>query len=63
MTFSVDLNGKRTLPLAAVESITIAPMHGWAGHVKAGQYLKLTDPRGRQCGDLDRKSTRLNSSH
>ena len=52
MVFSVDLNGKRTLPLKAIESVTIEPMHGWAGRLQAGQYLKLTDPRGRQCGDL-----------
>ena len=52
MTFSVDLNGKKTLALTAVDAVTIAPMHGWAARVKAGQYLKLTDPRGRQCGDL-----------
>lgn len=52
MGLSVDLNGKMTLALKAVESHTIEPMHGWAGRLKAGQYLCLTDPRGRQCGDL-----------
>lgn len=52
MAFTVDLNGKRDLGLEPVSSIVIEPMTGWAGLVKAGQYLKLTDPRGRQCGDL-----------
>ncbi|WP_181702105.1 DUF1989 domain-containing protein [Chthonobacter albigriseus] len=50
--FSVDLNGKKTLPLKTVASHVIAPMTGWAGILKAGQYIRLTDPRGRQCGDF-----------
>lgn len=52
MPITVDLNGKKTLALEPVRSEVIAPMMGWAGLVKAGQYLRLLDPRGRQCGDL-----------
>lgn len=52
MSFEVDLNGKATLPLTSVQSNVIPPQRGWAGRVKAGQYIRLTDPRGRQCGDF-----------
>jgi uncharacterized protein len=52
MTFTVDLNGKKHLALSPVKSTVIEPMTGWAGLVKAGRYIRLTDPRGRQCGDL-----------
>ena len=52
MTFTVDLNGKKKLALEAISSEVIEPMMGWAAEIKAGQYLRLTDPRGRQCGDF-----------
>lgn len=52
MQFSVDLNGKKQLALKSVKQVTIAPMMGWADRLTAGQYIKLTDPRGRQCGDF-----------
>ena len=52
MAFEVDLNGKATLALASVRSEVIAPMMGWAGLVEAGQYIRVTDPRGRQCADF-----------
>jgi uncharacterized protein YcgI (DUF1989 family) len=52
MTFSVDLNGKRQLVMKTISSTVIEPMMGWASLVKEGQFLKLTDPRGRQCGDF-----------
>ncbi|WP_334176335.1 urea carboxylase-associated family protein [Pseudoxanthobacter sp.] len=48
----MDLNGKATLALSSVRSEVIQPMTGWAGVVKAGQYIRLTDPHGRQCGDF-----------
>jgi len=51
-SFSVDLNGKKNLVLHTLSSEIIEPMHGWAKLVKAGQFIKLTDPCGRQCGDL-----------
>ena len=31
---------------------TIAAMTGWAGPLKAGQFVRITDPRGRQCADF-----------
>jgi len=52
MPFSVDLNGKFQLPLRIVDSFVVAPMMGWAHELKAGQYIRLTDPRGKQCGDF-----------
>lgn len=52
MTFTVDLSGKAHLPLETVAEQTIAPMMGWAGEVRAGQFIKVTDPRGRQCADF-----------
>ena len=52
MTVTVDLNGKRSLGLAVVASHVIAPMTGWAGAVKAGQFLRVTDPRGKQAADF-----------
>jgi uncharacterized protein YcgI (DUF1989 family) len=52
LSFTVDLNGKRSLSLEPVETVTIAPMTGWAKLVRAGQFLRLTDPRGKQCGDF-----------
>jgi uncharacterized protein len=52
MAFAVDLNGKSNLPLTGVQSDVIAPTMGWAGLVKAGQYIRVTDPKGRQCADF-----------
>jgi uncharacterized protein YcgI (DUF1989 family) len=52
MGLSVDLNGKKSLVLEPVRSETIPAMHGWAGELKAGQFLKVTDPRGRQAADF-----------
>jgi len=48
----VDLNGKKTLALKVIRSSVIKPMHGWAGEVKSGQYIRIMDPRGRQCADF-----------
>jgi uncharacterized protein YcgI (DUF1989 family) len=48
----LDLNGKKTLALRILRSEVIPPMHGWAGEVKAGQYIRVLDPRGRQCADF-----------
>lgn len=52
MTFTVDLNGKGHLGLETVAEHTIAPMMGWAGELRAGQFIKVVDPRGRQCADF-----------
>lgn len=52
MTFEVDLNGKMIMQLRPVETHIIPPMMGWAGLVKAGQFVKVLDPRGRQCADF-----------
>jgi uncharacterized protein YcgI (DUF1989 family) len=52
MTFELDLNGKSTLALGAIHSTVIPPTMGWAGLVKAGQYIRITDPRGKQCADF-----------
>ena len=52
MTFEVDLNGKQMLPLETVKTHLIKPSHGWSGLVKAGQFIKVMDPRGRQCADF-----------
>jgi uncharacterized protein YcgI (DUF1989 family) len=52
MTFEVDLFGKTKLALSTVRSDVVPRMKGWAGLVKAGQYLRLTDPCGRQAGDF-----------
>src|SRR4029453_18778819 len=48
----VDLNGNKRLALKPVRSDVIEPMYGWAGEVKAGQYIRVLDPRGRQCADF-----------
>ncbi len=63
MTFEVDLNGKRVLALNTVSTATIPPKFGWAGPVKAGEYIKLSDPRGRQCGDFWAFNARDMSEH
>jgi uncharacterized protein len=48
----IDLNGKKSLRLRVLQSETIAAMTGWAGPLKAGQFVRITDPRGRQCADF-----------
>lgn len=52
MTFEVDLYGKRTLSLDTVHSHMIPASNGWAGLLKAGQFIRVSDPRGRQCADF-----------
>ncbi len=52
MAFEVDLLGKRVLRLHPVLSQLIPPSEGWAGLVKAGQYIRVQDTRGRQCADF-----------
>ena len=52
MSMTVDLNGKRQLSLAPFASHVIAAKHGWAGVVKAGQFIKVTDPCGKQAADF-----------
>jgi uncharacterized protein len=52
VTLTVDLNGKRSLDLTAIASQVIAPMTGWAGLLKAGQFIRVTDPRGKQAADF-----------
>jgi uncharacterized protein len=49
MAFEVDLYGKKTLRLDSVHAHTIPTSMGWAGLVKACQYIRVSDPRGRQC--------------
>jgi uncharacterized protein len=63
MTFEVDLNGKKQLVLRRVSIETIPPRFGWAGRVTAGHYVKLTDPRGRQCADVWAFNARDVSEH
>lgn len=48
----VDLNGKRQLRLETVASFVIPPQRGWAQDLRANQFIKVEDPRGRQCGDF-----------
>ncbi len=50
--FDVDLNGKKRLPLTPVESTVIAARTGWSHLLKAGQYLRVTDPLGKQAADF-----------
>lgn len=52
MAIEVDLNGKQLLKLDVVKSHVIEPMMGWAGEVKEGQFIRVVDPRGRQCADF-----------
>ena len=52
MAVQVNLNGKSLLTLDVVKSHTIAPMMGWAGAVKAGQFIRIVDPKGKQCADF-----------
>ena len=52
MSIEVDLNGKKLLRLDVVNSHIIPPMMGWAGEVKEGQFVRVVDPRGRQCADF-----------
>lgn len=50
--FSVDLNGKRSLPLRRVHAHTIPAMGGWSGKLSAGQFIRVIDPRGKQAADF-----------
>ena len=50
--FAVDLNGKYRLALAPVATSVIAAKTGWAAPLRAGQYLKITDPCGKQAADF-----------
>ena len=50
--FPVDLNGKKSLALRAIKSEVIAAMTGWSGRLAAGQYIRVTDPCGKQAADF-----------
>lgn len=49
---TLDLNGKRTITLAPVQSVVIPAMGGWSGRLEAGQFIRVTDPRGKQAADF-----------
>ena len=51
----VDVRRETRTPDAPVATLTLQPTATWRGH-RAGQYVQVSV-------DLDRKSTRLNSSH
>jgi uncharacterized protein YcgI (DUF1989 family) len=51
-TLEVDLNGKRRLQLHLVQSVVVAAKTGWAERLMAGQFLRITDPFGKQAGDF-----------
>ncbi|MCW5771206.1 MAG: urea carboxylase-associated family protein [Rhodospirillaceae bacterium] len=52
MTIDVDLNGKKSLALAPVANIEIPAKGHWAGMLKAGQFIRITDPCGKQAADF-----------
>ncbi len=65
---TVDLNGKRQLRLETVAAFVIPPQRGWAHELRANQFIKVEDPRGRQCGDFwafnkDDVSEHLSATH
>ena len=49
---SLDLNGKLTLRARLVRGAVAAAGTGWADTVRAGQFLKIIDPHGKQAGDF-----------
>jgi uncharacterized protein len=48
----VDLNGKRKLALSVMRNMHIPAMSGMAFMMKAGEFLRLTDPKGKQPADF-----------
>ncbi len=48
----IDLNGKRRLALDGVHQAVVAARTGWAMVLRAGQFLRITDPCGKQAGDF-----------
>ena len=48
----VDLNGKKILKLAVKQKMVIAATEGLALGLKAGEYIQLTDPNGKQPADF-----------
>jgi uncharacterized protein len=52
MTIDVDLNGKKTLSLETVRHDVIEAKGNWASELRADQFIKVTDPRGKQAVDF-----------
>jgi uncharacterized protein YcgI (DUF1989 family) len=52
MTMEVDLNGKKILTLETVRRDVIAARGKWACELKAGQFVKVVDPCGKQAADF-----------
>jgi uncharacterized protein YcgI (DUF1989 family) len=52
MAVDVDLNGKKTLQLNPVAHTVIEAKGRWSGVLKAGQFIKVTDPCGKQAADF-----------
>ena len=52
MTIDVDLNGKKTLSLKTVRHDVIEAKGNWASELRAGQFIKVTDPCGKQAVDF-----------
>ena len=50
--FEIDLNAKKKLPLREVRSAVIPAKGGWGHPLKAGQFIRVTDPCGKQAGDF-----------
>jgi len=50
--FEVDLNGKRKLLLREIRSAVIPAKGGWGHPLNAGQFIRVTDPCGKQAGDF-----------
>ncbi len=48
----LDLNGKLTLRARLVRGAVVAARTGWADTVRAGEFLKIVDPHGKQAGDF-----------
>lgn len=47
-----DLNGKLSLRLRLVRDAVLAARTGWADTLRAGEFLKIVDPNGKQAGDF-----------
>src|ERR1700757_1704747 len=52
MGIDVDLNGKKILSLETVRRDIIPAKGRWASELKAGQFIKVTDPCGKQAADF-----------
>jgi uncharacterized protein YcgI (DUF1989 family) len=51
-TIELDLNGKKRLPLRQICAAVIAAKNGWAHTLKGRQFIRITDPCGKQAGDF-----------